>query len=139
MKKACVFVCLIFAVCSITAQVHIPLSKTLVGFWQLSKGTVHGNSETTGMFSVYNPDGTFYMFTIGGKEQPKATMLQCGTYTLTSDSTCNQLMVKSFTMSSAGEGQKFQVRFQLVNDVTMIWKYSTNGLSWSTEVWSRVE
>ena len=138
MKKTILFLSMILIISSVDAQTHIPASKTMVGFWQLSKGLMHGSNETIGMFTVNNPDGSFYMFTISGKDSLKTTMLQYGTYEITSDSTCTEQIVKHFT-NSAMNGSKCLIKFRLIDDNNLLWQWKLGNYNWMTEIWSRVE
>jgi hypothetical protein len=137
MKKSMVLFSMILIISSAFAQVHIPASKSMVGFWKLSIGLKHGSPETIEMYSVNNPDGTFYMFTISGKDSLKTNMLQYGTYSATSDSTCTEQIVKHCT-NSAMNGTKVLIRYRLLNDNTMQWQWKLDYSGWMTEIWSRV-
>jgi hypothetical protein len=104
----------------------------------MSKGLMHGSAETIEMYSVNNPDGTFYMYTISGKDSLKTNMLQYGTYQITSDSTCTEQIVKHCT-NSAMNGSKILIKYRLIDDNTLLWQWKLGNYNWMTEKWSRVE
>jgi hypothetical protein len=138
MKKGILIFSLAFVSIFINAQTHIPASKSFVGMWRLTEGMMHGTSKTTGMFTVNNPDGTFYLFTTSGKHSTFAEILQYGTYKMTSDSTCTEQIVKHNT-NSAMDSTIFLIKFRFIDDNTMISQWKLGEFHWISEKWTRVQ
>jgi len=145
MKKTIIILSLAFLIfnlsfvsCIKSGQTHIPASKSFVGIWRLTEGVMHGSSETTGMFTVNNPDGTFYIFTTSGTDRTNASILQYGTYEITSDSTCNERIVKHNTQPSMNN-TKFLIKFRFKDDNTMISQWKLGKSPWFSEEWTRVQ
>jgi hypothetical protein len=138
MKKAIFVLSIVFVSFALNAQTHLPESKSFIGFWRLTEGMMHGSKETTGMFKVNNPDGTFYLFLTSGSDSTYASILQYGTYKMTSDSTCIEQIVKHPT-EPAMNGSTFLIKFRFIDDNTMISQWKLNNSKWFSEKWSRVQ
>ncbi|MFA6401182.1 MAG: DUF4488 domain-containing protein [Salinivirgaceae bacterium] len=138
MKKTILLLCLGFVSCALSAQTHIPASKSFVGIWRLTDGMIHGSNRTTGMFTVNNPDGTFYLFTTSGTDSTFASILQYGTYKLTSDSTCTEQIVKHNSNPSM-DGSNFLIKFRFIDENTMISQWKLGDFPYISEKWSRVQ
>jgi hypothetical protein len=138
MKKTILLLSLVIVVFALNAQTHIPASKSFVGFWRLADGIMHGSSETTGMFTVNNSDGTFYLFTTSGTDRTYASILQYGAYKMTSDSTCTEQIVKH-NSQPAMDGSIFLIKFKLIDDNTMILQWKLGDFNWVSEKWTRVQ
>lgn len=92
-----------------------------------------------------NPDGTFYtLVTWGaGNQNPQAditTLNLYGTYTITSDSTFTEHVVKSG--NSQMDNSDSEMKYQFIpntdnNAVYMMWKNTTVN-RWIPELWERV-
>lgn len=139
MKKHAIFLSLLFSTFVLFGQTHIPASKSFVGIWRLSEGMLHGSDKTTGMFTVNNPDGTFYLFTTSGTVSTYASVLQYGTYEMTSDSTCTEKITKHMT-NPIMDDQIILIKFRLIDENTMIsqWKLGSINMEWMPEKWVRV-
>jgi hypothetical protein len=124
--------------CALNVQTHIPASKSFVGFWRLTGGVMHGSSATKGMFTVNNPDGTFYLFTTSGTDSTYASILQYGIYKMTSDSTCTEQIVKHITNPTM-DGRIALIKFRFIDENTMILQWKLGDLPYFSEKWSRVK
>ena len=138
MKKAILLLSIVFVSFALYAQTHIPASKSFVGFWRLTEGMMHGSIETKGMFTVNNPDGTFYLFTTSGTDSTYASILQYGIYKMTSDSTCTEQIVKHNTNPSM-DGRICLIKFRFIDENTMISQWKLGDLPYFSEKWSRVQ
>lgn len=142
--------CLTFA-SVMHAQKHLPESKSLVGMWRqtlLIKDKDTGNLRKimTGNYKVVNPDGTFYAFiTWGtGNENPQkniTTLNMYGTYTLTSDNTFSEHIVKH-SVDARMDNSVSELKYKFVPDndnniVYMMWKNNTTN-QWIPEIWERI-
>jgi len=142
MKKTFLSLIAVLAVFALSAQNHVPASKSMVGIWrQTGAMTSSGKlvNVTTGNYKVINPDSTFYTFITwgaGGLNAPTEISFY-GTYKITSDSTYTEHIVKH-AMSPEKNGVDSALKFKLVNENTLLvqWK---NGERWIKESWSRVQ
>ena len=138
MKTTILFLCLVITSFTLKAQTQIPDSKSYAGSWKLSKGLIHGSPETNGMFTVNNPDGTFYTYTTIGNQNSGNSFLQSGTYEMTSDSTCTVKILKhANSPDMVGAMILVKFRFEGSNTMHSLWKLERNG--WMPEVWERVK
>ena len=138
MKTTILFLSLVITSLAIEAQAPIPDSKSYVGSWKLSKGLIHGSPETDGMLTVNNPDGTFTMYTTVANKESGKSFLQSGTCEMTSDSTCTVKILKHAN-SPDMVGATILVKFRLIDNDTMLWRWKLGGNSWMPEVWERVK
>jgi len=138
MKTTVLFLSLVLISFTLKAQTNIPDSKSYVGFWQLSKGLMHGSTETNGMFTVNNPDGTFYMFTTSGGDNLKASILQYGTYKMTSDSTCTVKILQHPTSPNM-VGKTIFIKYRFIDTNTMLSQWKLDDFDWMSELWQRVK
>ena len=138
MKTAILFLSLVITSFTLKAQAQIPDSKSYAGSWKLSKGLIHGSPETDGMFTINNPDGTFYTYTTVAKQESGKSFLQSGTYEMTSDSTCTVKILKhANSPEMVGAMILVKFRFEGSNTMHSLWKLERNG--WMPEVWERVK
>jgi hypothetical protein len=142
MKKTFLSLIAVLAVFALTAQNHVPASKSMVGIWRQT-GMMSSSGQlvnvTTGNYKVINPDSTFYTFITWGSDGSNAPteIGLYGTYKITSDSTCTEHIVKHAT-SPEMSGIDSSLKFKLVNENTLLvqWK---NGDIWIKESWSRLQ
>ena len=142
MKKKFLSLIAVLAVFALSAQNHVPASKSMVGIWRQT-GAMTSSGElvnvTTGIYKVINPDSTFYTFITwgaGGSNAPTEIGLY-GTYKITSDSTCTEHIVEHATSPDMNGFDSF-LKFKLVDENTLMvqWK---NGEKWIKESWSRLQ
>ena len=140
-KATGIIVFLLIGIISCTTtkvMTHIPDSNSYVGIWQLSKGLMHGSAETNGMFTVNNPDGTFYMYTTSGRDSLKASILQYGTYEMTSDSTCNVKILQHPTNPNM-IGKTIFIKYRFIDTNTLYSQWKLDNFAWMPELWQRVK
>jgi hypothetical protein len=138
MKTTVLFLSLVIFSFTLKAQTNISDSKSYVGFWQLSKGLMHGSTKTNAMFTVNNPDGTFYMFTTNGCDSLKASILQYGTYNMTSDSTITVKILQHPTQPDM-IGKTIFIKYRLIDENTLFSQWKLDNFSWMPELWYRVK
>lgn len=137
------------AVGTLQAQQHLPESKSLVGMWRLMQVRESSGGETfhekLGLFKVINSDGTFYIFMINNDKNriPELDLVvnSFGTYTITSDSTFTEHVIKNHTVPVFNNSDA-ELRYKFApgsnnNRVYMIWKSPVNE-DWIPEMWERV-
>lgn len=151
MKIKKLFIVLFLAVTgTLQAQEHLPESNSLVGMWRLVGMTRNQSGETvavkTGNYKVINPDGTFYVFiTWGARNQNPQNDITAfnlyGTYTITSDSTYTEHIVKidgNPGMNNSDSEMKYKFAPGSDNNVVyLMWKNSALN-RWIPELWERV-
>jgi hypothetical protein len=142
MKKTFLSLIAVLAVFALTAQNHVPASKSMVGIWrQTGAMTTSGElvNVRTGIYKVINPDGTFYTFITWGADGSNAPteIGLYGTYKITSDSTCTEHIVKHATSPEMNGTDSF-MKSKLVDENTLLvqWK---SGERWVKESWSRLQ
>lgn len=137
MKKAFVFLGLIIVSLSLSSQIHVPASKSMVGVWRLT-GVMNDNGEfvkmTTGIYKVINPDGTTYTIATWGNNP--STIGFYATYTITSDSTYTEHIIKHG--DPAMNGKDSELRFKLTdeNSMRVEWKLDNR---WISQSWTRLQ
>ncbi|SHJ33225.1 protein of unknown function [Arenibacter nanhaiticus] len=123
--------------------VHIPASKTLVGIWKQTGVTNPRTGEImdvkSGNYKVINADGTYYTFITWGIENPsKDTGIgQYGTYKVTSENTLVENIVQH-TVNPMLNGKNSILKFELIDDNTLMMAWSPNTINWVKERWTRL-
>lgn len=133
------------------AQDYLPESKSLPGLWRqfMMRRTSEGKfiKIRTGNYKVINPDGTFYSFITWGQgknydpDTDITTMNMYGKYTVTSDSTFTEHIVKhSIDASMSNSDSELRYKFIPESDNNlMVMEYrNTVTNRWIPEMWERV-
>lgn len=137
MKKILILFCLLICSIALSAQIHVPASKSMVGVWRQT-GVMTNSGELVKVISnnykVINPDGTTY--TIVMWNNGSANIGFYATYTITSDSTCTEHFIKH--NNPAMNGKDSELRFKLTDENSMIvyWKLDNR---WISESWTRLQ
>lgn len=137
MKKAFVLLSLVIVSFALSAQIHVPASKSMVGVWRQT-GAMTNTGELikvrSGNYKIINPDGTSYTIITWGNGS--TTIGFYATYTITSDSTYTEHIIKH--ANPAMNGKDSALRFKLTdeNSMRMDWK---SGDRWITESWTRLQ
>lgn len=118
---------------------HVPASKKLVGIWRQTGVANPDNGEVyainTGNFKVINPDGTYYTFV--NWDMLNTTIGQYGTYTITSDSTMVEHIIRH-ALVPALDGKESTVRFKMTDENTMVTAWSTDNKKWDGDQMTRL-
>lgn len=137
MKKAFILLSLVIVSFALSAQIHVPASKSMVGVWRQT-GAMTNSGELvqvkSGNYKVINPDGTSYTIITWGNGS--TTIGFYATYKITSDSTCTEHILKHANPTM--EGKDVALRFKLTdeNSLRMDWN---RGDRWITESWTRLQ
>lgn len=137
MKKKLLLLCLLIYSIAFSAQTHVPASKSMVGVWRQT-GAMTNTGELikvkSGNYKVINPDGTSY--TIVTWSNGYTNIGFYATYTITSDSTCTEHIIKH--NNPAMNGKDSELRFKLTDENSMIvsWKLDNR---WISESWTRLQ
>jgi len=137
MKKVKLVLCLLIFSIAISAQIHVPASKSMIGVWRQT-GVMTNSGELvkvrSGIYKVINPDGTTY--TIVTWSNGSTNIGFYATYTITSDSTCTEHIIKH--NNPAMNGKDSELRFKLTDENSMIvyWKLDNR---WISESWTRLQ
>lgn len=120
---------------------HLPASTGLVGMWRQS-GAIDSNGTIieipSGNYKVINPDGTFYTFIVWGEKRPTQIGLY-GTYTITSDSTYTEKIIKH-GINPRMSGTSSELRYRFLDENLLLLEYKNEALNrWIPEIWRRVE
>lgn len=148
--KALMLVLAVVSFGTIFAQEHLPESNSLVGLWRQAVigRTQHGENVhiKTGNYKVVNPDGTFYSFIAWGANNPGSqndvtAMNMYGTYTITSDSTFTEYIVKhggNPKMNNSESELKYEFVPGTNNKIVRMMYKNTATNQWVPEMWQRV-
>lgn len=147
--------CIVFfamACCgTLFAQEHLAESKSLAGMWRqfVIRKTPQGEfvKIKSGNYKVMNPDGTFYAFVTWGTgkdydpDTDITSMNMYGTYTVTSDSTFTEHIVRhsaNSAMNNSDSDLKYKFLPQSDNNL-MVMEYKNSAINrWIPEMWERV-
>lgn len=150
MKSKTLFIILCLVVAgTLQAQEHIAESKSLVGVWRQITMSKNSSDEVVVVksptYKVVNPDGTFYAFITWGAysnvQHDETTINMYGTYSITSDSTFTEHVVKHSGNPKMNNSDS-ELKYKFVPDtdnnaVYMIWKNNISN-QWIPELWERV-
>lgn len=123
-----------------TKQIHIPVSKSIIGIWRLIDERTLTNGESikivTGDYKVINADGTYYTFVTWPNE---TTIAQYGSYEIESDSTLVEHIIEN-VLHPRLSGKDSPIKYSLIDENTMMmaWSFSLDGNNWVNEKWIRL-
>jgi hypothetical protein len=123
-----------------TKQIHIPVSKSIIGIWRLIDERTLANGESikivTGDYKVINADGTYYTFVTWPNE---TTIAQYGSYEIESDSTLVEHIIEN-VLHPRLSGKDSPIKYSLIDENTMMmaWSFSLDGNNWVNEKWIRL-
>jgi len=137
MKKALLLLSLVIVSFALSAQIHVPASKSMVGVWrQTGAENMSGVlvKVRSGIYKVINPDGTTYTIVTWSNDSTNIGFY--ATYTITSDSTCTEHIIKH--NYPAMNGKDSEVRFKLTDENSMLvyWKHDNR---WISQIWTRLQ
>lgn len=148
--KVLMFVLAVFSCGTTFAQKHLPESKTLIGLWRQAVVVRTQQGENvhvkTVNYKVVNPDGTFYSFITWGSnsQNPQGdvtAMNMYGTYTITSDSTFTEHIIKhggNPQMNNSESELKYKFIPESDNEIMYMMYKNTATNQWIPEMWQRV-
>jgi hypothetical protein len=123
-----------------TKQIHIPVSKSIIGIWRLIDERTLANGESikilTGDYKVINADGTYYTFVTWPNE---TTIAQYGSYEIETDSTLVEHIIEN-VLHPRLNGKNSPIKYSLIDENTMMmaWSFSLDGNNWVNEKWIRL-
>lgn len=123
-----------------TKQIHIPVSKSIIGIWRLIDEKTLTNGETinilTGDYKVINADGTFYIFATW---PTGITIVQYGSYEIETDTTLVEHIIQNVLHPRLNE-KNSPIKYCLIDENTMMmaWSFSLDGNNWVNEKWIRL-
>ncbi len=114
---------------------NMALSENMVGVWR--QVVIHKEqAELTGNYKFLNPDGTFYSMVVMGASKSSFVMM-CGNYTITSDSTFNEEIIKHSNPKM--RGTESELKYKLLEKNMLLIKYKNSATNkWIPEIWARV-
>lgn len=137
MKKTFVLLSLVIFSFALSAQVHVPASKSIVGVWRQT-GAMTNTGELvlvkSGNYKIINPDGTSYTIITWGNGS--TTIGFYATYKITSDSTCTEHIIRHANPTM--NGKECALRFKLTDENSMRMDWNL-GDRWVAESWTRLQ
>ena len=121
-----------------TEKIYLPISKSLIGFWRQTATFIKDGKKvdfSTPYYKSINTDGTYYTFKAEGNGNTK--IIQYGSYEITTDSTYTEHVVVN-RYAPLFNNRDSYIKFNLVDENTLIMAWSLDQQKWNSEKWTRV-
>ena len=119
---------------------HLIESENLVGVWNMTGGvTTDGGivNVRTENYKILNADGTFLVYVFNQIVNPAMEINLYGSYSIDSDSTYTEHIVKSRVSSMSGT--KSMMKYKLMGKDRLLIQYYNEAVKvWVPEIWTRV-